>query len=110
MKRRSSSTVIRVKDGETIIIGGLISRDRKNTVYKFPLLHKIPVIGEKLFTSKDVLEKKMNLIIQITPSVVRDEVAGITKTKAMFELERSIVVPAEEIDDESDEEGENDDE
>jgi hypothetical protein len=52
----------------------------------------------------------MNLIIQITPSVVKDEVAGITKTEAMFELERSIVVPAEEIDDESDEEGENDDE
>ena len=96
VKRRSSST------------GGLISRDRKDTEYKFPLLHKIPVIGEKLFTSKDVLEKKMNLIIQITPSVVKDEVAGITKTEAMFELERSIVVPAEEIDGESNGEGEND--
>jgi type II secretory pathway component GspD/PulD (secretin) len=108
VKRRSSSTVIRVKDSETIIIGGLISRDRKNTEYKFPLLHKIPVIGEKLFTSKDVLEKKMNLIIQITPSVVRDDFAGITKSEAMFELERSIVVPAEEIDDETDKEGEND--
>ena len=108
VKRRLSSTVIRVKDSETIIIGGLISRDRKNTEYKFPLLHKIPVIGEKLFTSKDVLEKKMNLIIQITPSVVRGDVAGITKSEAMFELERSIVVPAEEIDDETDKEGEND--
>jgi hypothetical protein len=54
-----------------------------------------------------VLEKKMNLIIQITPSVVRGDVAGITKSKAMFELERSIVVPAEEIDDEPDKEGDN---
>ena len=106
VKRRLSSTVIRVKDSETIIIGGLISRDRKDTEYKFPLLHKIPVIGEKLFTSKDVLEKKMDLIIQITPSVVRSDVAGITKSKAMFELERSIVVPTEEIDDETDKEGE----
>ncbi len=108
MKRRSSSTVIRVKDSETIIIGGLISRDRKDTEYKFPLLHKIPFIGEKLFTSKDVLEKKMNLIIQITPSVVTGDVAGITKSEAMLELERSIVVPAEESDDEHDKEGEND--
>jgi type II secretory pathway component GspD/PulD (secretin) len=90
VKRRSSSTVIRVKDSETIVIGGLISRDRKNTEYKVPLLHKIPVLGEKLFTSKDVLEKKMNLIIQITPSVVNNGVAGITKTKAMFDLEKTI--------------------
>ncbi|MEE3149365.1 MAG: hypothetical protein VX284_00135, partial [Candidatus Neomarinimicrobiota bacterium] len=108
VKRRSSSTVIRVKDSETIIIGGLISRDRKDTEYKFPLLHKIPFIGEKLFTSQDVLEKKMNLIIQITPSVVTGNVAGITKSEAMLELERSIVVPAEESDDEHDKEGEND--
>ena len=108
VKRRSSSTVIRVKDSETIVIGGLISRDRKNTEYKFPLLHKIPFIGEKLFTSKDILEKKMDLIIQITPSVVRDNVAGITKTEAMFELEKSIIDPAEEIDSESNGEGEND--
>ena len=50
----------------------------------------------------------MDLIIQITPSVVRGDVAGITKSKAMFELERSIVVPVEEIDDETDKEGEND--
>jgi hypothetical protein len=55
-----------------------------------------------------VLEKKMNLIIQITPSVVRGDVAGITKSEAMLELERSINVPAEEIDDEPEKEGEND--
>ena len=102
MKRRSSSTVIRVKDSETIVIGGLISRDRKNTEYKFPFLHKLPVVGEKLFTSKDVLEKKMDLIIQITPSVVRGEVAGITKTKAMFDIERSVSEDNEKDDTEED--------
>ena len=41
--------------------------------------------------------------------MVKDGIAGITKTEAMFELEKSIIDPAEEIDDESDEEGENDD-
>ena len=49
----------------------------------------------------------MNLIIQITPSVVTGNVAGITKSEAMIELERSIVVPAEEIDDEPNKEGDN---
>ena len=38
-------------------------------------------------------------------ALVRGDVAGITKSEAMFELERSIVVPAEEIDDETDKEG-----
>jgi len=99
VKRRASSTVVRVADGETIIIGGLISRDRKNTVYKVPLLHRIPWIGEKLFTSKDILEKKMDLIIQITPSVVKDNMAGITKSAVMIELERSLLIPEEKKND-----------
>ncbi len=95
VKRRASSSVIRVKDGGTIVIGGLISRDRKNTIYKVPLLHRIPWIGEKIFTSKDVLEKKMDLIIQITPSVVTDDMAGIAKSAIMLELERSLYIPEE---------------
>ena len=69
----------------------------------------INVVGEKLFTSKDVLEKKMDLIIQITPSVVRDEVAGITKTKAMIDVERSINADDEQDDTEKEQEGENND-
>ena len=71
-------------------------------------MHKIPVLGEKLFTSKDVLEKKMDLIIQITPSVVKGEVAGIIKTKAMFDLERSVIETDEE-DTEEEQKGENND-
>ena len=50
----------------------------------------------------------MDLIIQITPSVVRDNVAGITKTEALFDLEKSIIDPAEESDSESTGDGEHD--
>ena len=50
----------------------------------------------------------MDLIIQITPSVVKDEVAGITKTKAMFDLERSIIETDEE-ETEEEQKGENND-
>ena len=90
VKSRSSATTIRVKDGESIIIGGLISKDRKNTVYKLPLLHKIPWIGKKLFTSTDLVDRKTDLINQITPSVLKDNISGIPKNEAMIKLEKTI--------------------
>jgi type II secretory pathway component GspD/PulD (secretin) len=93
VKKRTSSTTIRVKDGETIIIGGLISRDMKDTEYKVPYLNKIPLLGKKLFTSSDVVEKKTDLIIQITPTVLKAGIAGIMKTDEMIEFENSIIKP-----------------
>ncbi len=74
----------------------MISRDLKNTEYKVPYLNKIPLLGKKLFTSSDIIEKKTDLIIQITPSVIEAGMVGITKTDAMIELENSIILPVEE--------------
>lgn len=99
-KKRTSSTTIRVKDSETIIIGGLISRDLKDTEYKVPYLNKIPLLGKKLFTSSDVIEKKTDLIIQITPTVLKAGIAGIMKTDEMIEFENSIINPLGEKEDE----------
>ena len=80
VKSRMSSTTIRVKDGESIIIGGLLSNDKKETSYKFPVLHKLPWLGKKLFTSNGIIERKTDLIIQITPKIIQDEYTGITKS------------------------------
>ena len=96
VKSRSSATTIRVRDGETIILGGLISKDKKNTVYRFPLLHKIPWLGEKFFTSTDIVDRKTDLIIQITPSVVVDNISGIAKGNEMIEIENSIFLKEDE--------------
>ncbi len=91
VKSRTSSTTIRVKDGESIIIGGLLSNDKKRTEYKFPLLHKIPYFGKKVFTSNNVIERKTDLIVQITPKIVVDAYTGITKTKDMIEYEKDVM-------------------
>ena len=91
VKSRTSSTTIRVKDGESIIIGGLLSNDKKRTEYKFPLLHKIPYLGEKVFTSNNLIERKTDLIVQITPKIVVDAYTGITKTKDMIEYEKDVM-------------------
>ena len=91
VKSRTSSTTIRVKDGESIVIGGLLSNDKKETSYKFPLLHKLPYIGKKLFTSNGVIERKTDLIIQITPKIIVDAYTEITKSKAVRDYEKYVI-------------------
>ena len=96
VKSRKSSTTIRVKDGESIIIGGLLSKDRKQTLYKVPILHKIPWFGEKIFTSKNLVERKTDLIIQITPRIVVDNYTGIMKTNRMRSFEKNLLGKSED--------------
>ena len=98
VKSRMSSTTIRVKDGESIIIGGLLSNDKKETSYKFPLLHKLPYVGEKLFTSNGVIERKTDLIIQITPKIIKDEYTGIAKSSAIKAYEDYVIKDAYDSD------------
>ena len=91
VKSRTSSTTIRVRDGESIVIGGLLSNDKKQTTYKLPFFHKIPWLGEKLFTSRSIIERKTDLIIQITPKIVVDAYTGITKSKEMIKYEKYVM-------------------
>ncbi len=91
VKSRTSSSTIRVKDGESIVIGGLLSNDKKQTTYKFPYLHKIPWLGKKLFTSQGVIDRKTDLIIQITPKIVVDAYTGIVKSESMKKFEDSVI-------------------
>jgi len=94
VKSRMSSTTIRVKDGESIIIGGLLSNDKKETSYKFPVLHKLPWLGKKLFTSNGIIERKTDLIIQITPKIIQDEYTGIAKSAAIKKYEDYVIEDA----------------
>ena len=65
-------------------------------MYKFPLLHKLPWIGEKLFTSKNLVERKTDLIIQITPRIVVDNYTGIMKTDRMRSFEKNLLGKSED--------------
>ena len=91
VKSRTSSSTIREKDGESIVIGGLLSNDKKQTTYKFPYLHKIPWLGKKLFTSQGVIDRKTDLVIQITPKIVVDAYTGIEKSETMKKFEDSVI-------------------
>jgi type II secretory pathway component GspD/PulD (secretin) len=69
-----AETVVKVKDGATIMIAGLIKDDHRNTVTGIPLLSRIPVIG-MLFGNRDRLIRKTETVVFITPHLIRGDEA-----------------------------------
>ena len=69
--KRSAKTSVVAKNSDTVIIGGLI-QDRDNVVEsKIPLLGDIPLLGW-LFKTKSVNRDKTNLLIMLTPRIIKD--------------------------------------
>lgn len=66
---RESDTIIRARSGEIVVIGGLMQTVTSDEVSRTPVLGAIPVLGQ-LFTSKNKLEKKKELVILLKPTVV----------------------------------------
>ena len=62
---------VRIKDGETLVLGGLIQETEKQSVSKTPLLGDIPVLGFFFRNSKKETEKS-ELLITITPHIIKD--------------------------------------
>jgi general secretion pathway protein D len=69
--KRSAKTTVVVRDHQTVVIGGLISDNVTNTVSKVPWLGDIPLVGS-LFRSTQKTNRKSNLLIIITPHVIRE--------------------------------------
>lgn len=68
---RGASTMVRVKNGQTVVIGGMLSSTESKTVRKVPLLGYIPIIGW-LFTSVSSKRSNTDLVIFITPTILVD--------------------------------------
>lgn len=68
---RTTETVINLRDGETVIIGGLIKDEERKSRFKIPILGDIPILG-KLFSSADDGTVKTDILMSITPNIVRN--------------------------------------
>lgn len=68
---RSADTVVVTADGETVIIGGLMERDKSVTDTKIPILGDIPVLGN-LFKRHQSSDAETELIIFLTPYIVQN--------------------------------------
>lgn len=65
---RESDTIIKARNGEIVVIGGLMQSTISDSESKVPVLGSVPVLG-KLFTSISKVERKKELIILIKPTV-----------------------------------------
>jgi general secretion pathway protein D len=77
---RSADTVVVTPDGQTVVIGGLMQNTKTSTTSKIPLLGDIPGLGA-LFRRKVTNEAKTELLIFLTPQIVRtpSELAAATR-------------------------------
>ena len=69
--KRTVSTQAVVQDGETIALGGIIQEDRTYARNRIPLLGDIPYVGA-LFGSTSLTTSRTELILLLTPTVIRD--------------------------------------
>ncbi len=70
--KRNASTDLFLKPGETIFIGGLIQNSVSKNIEKLPALGNIPIVGA-LFRSKDFQDEKTELVIALTPELIKYE-------------------------------------
>jgi len=85
--KRSVKTNAIVKNGEMIILGGLIKKTGGKGISKIPFLGDIPVLGEALFTHTSDVEREQNVVVYLTPYIVRKS-GDLQKLKEMLaELE-----------------------
>ena len=68
-RTREMTTDVQLKNGETMVLGGLIQSEITSSVAKVPLLSEIPILGE-LFKSKKFQEDVTELLVFITPIVI----------------------------------------
>ena len=80
--KRSAQTTIVARDNQTVAIGGLIKDNEYDTASKVPCLGDIPLLG-MLFRYTEKKKEKTNLLIFLTPRIIRDDAGmeAITKEK-----------------------------
>jgi pilus assembly protein CpaC len=64
-------TTVELREGQTFAIGGLISRQTGTEVSRIPLLGDIPYIGPRIFQSKNASEVETELLVLVSPEIVR---------------------------------------
>jgi len=81
--KRSTKTAVIVKDNQTVIISGLMQEREVMGETRVPLLHRIPLLGW-LFKYRSRSKEKTNLLVFLTPHIVRDadELDDLTYTMA----------------------------
>ncbi len=84
--KREFETVIRLKEGETSIIGGFIKDENRKSLKGIPGISRIPILG-KLFGSTEDSIKQTDLIFSITPKIIRN-ISNVSDEPIWFDLKQ----------------------
>ena len=67
-----ADTVMMIKNGETIVLGGLIKNQKKLTVNKIPILGDLPLLG-LIFRNKNYQDEKREVVVFVTPHILTND-------------------------------------
>lgn len=84
LTRRQLSSVVTVKDGNRIILGGLINTTNRNEANKVPILGDIPVISY-LFKYEEKIKTVQELVIIIEPHIIHKEINSVSLSELGYE-------------------------
>jgi pilus assembly protein CpaC len=70
LSTRKLNTTVRLRDGQTLVLAGLLQDDLREIVSKVPMLGDIPILGT-LFRSSSYQQRKTDLLIAVTPHIVK---------------------------------------
>ncbi|MFN7180810.1 type II secretion system secretin GspD [Hyphomonas sp.] len=89
IQQRRITTSVSVRDGQSIALGGLMRERLSDTKTKIPLLGDVPLLG-KLFTTTTTEARRTELLVMITPRVVRSTDASLVVTDDLVRRMKSI--------------------
>lgn len=79
---RQLQGAIAVQDRQTIVLGGLVSEDTRDSTTKVPLIGDMPLVGT-FFRSKSNQKNRTELLVLITPYVVGNSIEALAETKRL---------------------------
>ncbi|NIV18570.1 MAG: type II secretion system secretin GspD [Woeseiaceae bacterium] len=88
--QRTIETNVIVKDGEILVLGGLLEDQLLESDRRVPMLGRIPVLGN-LFRSRKTEKKKTNLLVFIRPKILRDQAQTSFETNAKYNYIREVL-------------------
>jgi type IV pilus assembly protein PilQ len=85
---RETKSIVKVRDGETVVLGGLLHTDKQVITSKVPILSDIPIIGALFRHKNQTKDLERELIVFITPHIVKDRGFLLAKAKKINFPER----------------------
>jgi pilus assembly protein CpaC len=68
---RRVQTTVELREGQTIALAGLLSHQSSTTIQRIPIIGQIPIIGPLIFNNKSASQDESELLILVTPEIIR---------------------------------------